>query len=158
MFLGQYAHTLDGKGRLILPARFRWSFTQAYVSCQTEGCLALWSPTAFEERAAEMKALMGNSATPEERNMARVFFAGAQEANPDGQGRITIPLNLREFAGVVPGAGVMVNGAGDYVEIWDAKVWARIQGLGEASMQSGSGQSGSGQPATGGMELVGAQS
>lgn len=151
MFLGQYAHTLDGKGRLILPARFRWNLTQAYVSCQTEGCLALWSPSAFEERATEMKTLMGNSATPAERNMARVFFAGAQEANPDGQGRIAIPQNLRDFAGLAK--GVMVNGAGDHVEIWDADAWARIQGQGEASTRSGE------RPAAGdtaGMELAGA--
>ena len=134
MFLGQYAHTLDGKGRLILPARFRWLLTQAYVSCQTEGCLALWAPSAFEARAAEMTAFMRNDATSRERNMARVFFAGAQEANPDSQGRIAIPPNLRDFAGLTK--TVMVNGAGDHVEIWDADMWARIQGQGESALHS----------------------
>ena len=86
------------KDRLILPARFRELLTQAYVTSQMDGCLALWAPAEFQARAEEMKERAKGSAA--DRTMARVFFAGAQEASPDRQGRIAIPANLRQFAGL----------------------------------------------------------
>ena len=82
-----------------------------------DGCLALWAPAEFQARAEEMKEQAKGS--PVERNMARVFFAGAQEASPDRQGRIAIPANLREFADLTRSGQVVVTGAWDHVEIWD---------------------------------------
>ena len=132
MFLGEFGHSLDPKGRLILPARFREQLTQAYVSGQIDGCLALWAPAQFEDQAREMNERRKGSAA--DRNMARVFFAGAQEASPDRQGRIAIPQSLREFAGLTH--EVVVTGAYDHVEIWDAEQWRRAKGVGESALHA----------------------
>jgi MraZ protein len=132
MFLGEFLHSLDPKGRLILPARFRDLLSQAYVTSEMDGCLALWAPTEFQARAAEMKNLA--KGTPVERSMSRVFFAGAQEASPDRQGRIAIPGSLRQFAGLSEERQVVVTGAWDHVEIWDVEVWERAKGAGESAL------------------------
>src|SRR5437868_2108076 len=108
MFLGEYQHSLDPKGRLILPVKFREALTQAYVTSQRDGCLALWAPTEFNARAEEMKELAKGSDL--DRAMARVFFAGAQEASPDRQGRIAIPANLRDYAGLALESQLVVTG------------------------------------------------
>ena len=132
MFLGEFFHSLDPKGRLILPARFRELLTQAYVTSQLDGCLALWTPAEFQSRAEEMKDLA--KGTPTERNMARVFFASAQEASPDRQGRIAIPANLRRFANLDEGRQVVVNGHFDHVEIWDLAAWEQARAAGESAL------------------------
>ena len=111
MFLGEHNHSLDAKGRVILPAKFRDQLDQAYVTSEVDGCLGLWPPGEFERRALEMKE---RARTGEEgRNVARFFFAGAQEASPDKQGRVALPLHLREFARLE--RDVVVNGAFDHV-------------------------------------------
>ncbi|MGH9190372.1 MAG: division/cell wall cluster transcriptional repressor MraZ [Acidimicrobiales bacterium] len=130
MFLGEFSHSLDPKGRVILPAKFRDQLTQAYVSSSTDGCLALWGPTQFEEQSKVMSEKLRGDAG--ERSMARVFFAGAQEANPDRQGRVAIPANLRRYAGL--GDNVVVAGAYDHVEIWDAAAWQGTWGAGEQEL------------------------
>ncbi|MEA2715918.1 MAG: transcriptional regulator MraZ [Actinomycetota bacterium] len=148
MFLGEFLHSLDPKGRLILPARFRELLTQAFVTSQLDGCLALWAPTEFQSRAEEMKE-RAKAADAAERNMARVFFAHAQEASPDRQGRIAIPANLRQFAQLDPESQVVVTGAWDHVEIWDVAVWERAKGAGESALHgapAAGGQSTAGQP------------
>ncbi len=132
MFLGEFLHSLDPKGRLILPARFRELLTQAYLTTQTDGCLALWAPAEFRSRAEEMKERAKGSTV--ERNMARVFFAEAQEASPDRQGRIPIPANLRQFAKLSDERQVVVTGAWDHVEIWDIAAWERAKGAGESAL------------------------
>lgn len=136
MFLGEYLHSLDPKGRLILPARFREALTQAFVTSQLDGCLALWTPAEFRSRAEAMNE-RAKSADPDERNMARVFFASAQEASPDRQGRIAIPTNLRQFAGLAEERQVVVTGAWDHLEIWDVDKWTLTKGAGEAALHAG---------------------
>ena len=133
MFLGENTHSLDAKGRLILPARYRDHLESAIVTSEIDGCLALWPPDEFEARSKEMKGKWRG--TPEERNQARVFFAGAQEANPDRQGRVALPVSLREFAHLEK--EVAVNGALDHVEIWDAATWREKKREGERSLTSG---------------------
>ncbi len=132
MFLGEFLHSLDPKGRLILPARFRDLLSQAYVTSQMDGCLALWTPAEFQVRAEEMKERAKGSDV--ERAMARVFFAGAQEASPDRQGRIAIPGNLRQYAGLELEKQVVVTGAWDHVELWDVAAWERAKGAGESAL------------------------
>ncbi len=73
--------------------------------------------------------------TAEDRNQARVFFAGAQEASPDKQGRVALPAPLREFAHLEK--EVAVNGALDHVEIWDAGIWREKKRQGEQSLARG---------------------
>src|SRR5215210_7265772 len=99
MFLGEFQHAVDPKGRVILPSRFRDGLGEGgYLAKQLDGCLAIWTPEEFETVAAEMreKARRG----PTERNAARSFFSGAVDVAPDRQGRIAIPPHLREFAGL----------------------------------------------------------
>lgn len=127
MFLGEHLHSLDAKGRVILPARFREELSEAYVTSEVDGCLALWPPEDFRRRAQEMKERARGG--PDDRNVARVFFAGAQEASPDRQGRVALPGHLREFAHLE--REVVVNGAFDHVEIWDAASWRGKKAAGE---------------------------
>ena len=130
MFFGEFQHSLDAKGRVILPARFREALERAFVTSEVDGCLALWPPDEFERRSLEMKDKWRGS--PVERNQARAFFAGAQDASPDKQGRVAIPQSLRDFAGLE--RDVAVTGAFDHVEIWDAATWARTKRSGEQGL------------------------
>ncbi|MEW6155749.1 MAG: division/cell wall cluster transcriptional repressor MraZ [Actinomycetota bacterium] len=131
MFLGEHNHALDAKGRLILPVKFRDQLQEgAFVTSETDGCLGLWPPADFERRALEMKER--SKGGPEDRNVARFFFAGAQDASPDRQGRVALPPHLRKFAGLE--RDVVVNGAWDHIEIWDAVVWQEKKLEGERAL------------------------
>jgi MraZ protein len=132
LFLGEYQHALDAKGRIILPARFRDQLGEhAYVTSEQDGCLALWTPEEFEVKAAEIK----DRSRRGERDVARVFFSGTVEASPDRQGRIAIPPGLREFAGLE--RDVVVVGLYDHVEIWDAGAWRDTKTTGERRLAEG---------------------
>ncbi|MGI9033111.1 MAG: division/cell wall cluster transcriptional repressor MraZ [Acidimicrobiales bacterium] len=130
MFLGEHSHSLDAKGRVILPSRFRDDLEAAFVTSEVDGCLALWPPDEFQRRSHQMKAKWDG--TPAERNQARVFFAGAQDASPDKQGRVAIPAPLREFAHLE--REVAITGAFDHVEIWDSATWAQTKRSGEQGL------------------------
>ena len=132
MFLGEHIHSLDAKGRVILPVRFREQLQAAFVTSEVDGCLGLWPPEDFERRAQEMKERSRGGA--EDRNVARFFFAGAQEASPDKQGRVALPAHLRDFAHL--DREVVVNGAFDHVEIWDAAIWREKKRSGEEALSS----------------------
>ena len=132
-FVGRYEHSLDGKGRLILPHRFRVPFDQrALVSKYSEGCLAVWTPDAFEEKAREMAPLFDGST--EDRNRARAFSVGSAELDLDSQGRIALPQYLREFARLTEGSNVLVMGALTHVELWNPNAWAVHEAAGDAML------------------------
>ena len=107
MFLGEYQHSLDTKGRVILPARFRDQLAEgAFVTKGRGGCLFVFTPKEFEEVATTVREQSKRGA--KELNAARVFFSGASEATPDKQGRVALPASLRNYAGLDPrrrGAG-----------------------------------------------------
>ena len=130
MFLGEHSHSLDSKGRIILPARFREQLAVAYVTSEVDGCLGIWPPADFEQRAREMKER--SKGNQEDRNVARFFFAGAQESSPDKNGRVALPQHLREFAHLEK--DVVINGAFDHVEIWDAAAWRERKASGERAL------------------------
>lgn len=120
MFLGEYQHTVDAKGRVILPARFRDQLEGGAVIAKTvDGCLGLYTMEAWGEVAEEIrqKAKLG----PTQRQAARTLFAGAAEVAADRQGRIAIPAHLREYADLE--RDVVVAGVYSRVEIWDARRW-----------------------------------
>jgi len=129
-FLGEHSHALDEKNRVILPVRFRDGLAGAYITSEIDGCLGLWPAEQFAERAAEMKERAKGSA--EDRSVARFFFAYAQEASPDKQGRVALPAPPPEFA--PPSKDVVINGAWDHVEIWDVAVWADKKAAGERAL------------------------
>ena len=121
MLLGEYAHTLDEKNRLTLPAKFRDSFVDGGVVTRgLDGCLYLFARPQWDDlvagRLAELDPLL-----EETRLMNRYFFSGAAEAEPDKQGRINVPAALIEHARL--GREVVVAGVHDHLEIWDRAVW-----------------------------------
>jgi MraZ protein len=128
MFLGEYTPTLDGKGRLTLPAKFREQLGTAYLTSEVERCLAIWPPAEFESRARELREAARHDAASHDR--AAFFFAGAQEVTPDNQGRIAIPPPLRDYAGLAEGQ-VVVTGAFDHVEIRPQQSWQEKKSRGE---------------------------
>lgn len=131
MFFGEYEHAVDVKGRLILPAKFREAFEGGgYLTKVIDGCLAVYTSEEFQVVAKEMqeKARRG----PVQRNVVRSFAAGTAEVVPDRQGRIALPANLRQFAGLKD--RVTVTGQINRLEIWDAEKWARVNAEGEAAM------------------------
>ena len=120
MFMGEYNHTIDAKGRLIVPSKFREQLGNEFVVTKgLDGCLFVYSNEEWqliEERFRE-KPLTSKDA----RKFMRFFFAGATSCEVDKQGRILIPANLREYAGIdkdVVSVGVLSR-----VEIWSKDRW-----------------------------------
>ena len=98
-FIGRFEHSLDAKGRLILPVKFRAEFEDGgFLSQYREGCLALWTPEEFERQMEAMQA--ASAAGRDERNLARVWASGSSEVEVDRSGRMPIPGYLRAFAGL----------------------------------------------------------
>ncbi len=120
-FYGRFEHTLDDKGRLTLPAKFRGQFEHGgYLSGHVDGCLALWTQEEFERQAEAMQARAALSQGG--RNLARLWSSSSIDLAADRQGRISIPAHLRTFAGLA--TDVLVNGAIDRIELWDPARWA----------------------------------
>lgn len=120
-FFGRYEHSLDPKGRVILPAKFRTHFEAGgYLTQYYEGCLALWAPDEFAIQMAAMEE--AQELGRPQRNLARVWASGTQEADVDKQGRLFIAPPLRSFAALE--SGVLVNGALNRIELWSPERWA----------------------------------
>jgi MraZ protein len=122
-FYGRYEHSLDPKGRVILPAKFRAHFERGgYLTQYHQGCLALWTPDEFERQSATMES--AQELGPAERNLARVWASGTQEVEVDRQGRVAIAPPLRVFARLDGDSGVLVMGAINRIELWSPERWA----------------------------------
>ena len=120
MFTGEYRHTVDEKGRLAVPARFRAQLDGgAVVARWLDECLAIFPKPAWEELATKVRGLPITDANA--RNFQRYLFAGAFEAELDRQGRVLVPQGLRQFAGL-EGEAVVV-GSLDHAEIWAPTRW-----------------------------------
>lgn len=120
-FFGRHEHSLDPKGRVILPSKFRQPFQDgAYLTQYRGRCLALWTPEEFETQTQLMQ--LAQTGSRAERDLARVWAAGTEEVDVDRQGRIAIAPHLREYARLVE--AVLVNGAMERVELWNPEVWA----------------------------------
>ena len=125
-FVGRYEHSLDAKGRVILPAKFRAAFERGgYLRENREGCLALWTLGEFERQMAAMQERAASGQT--DRNRARLWASTPQEVEVDRQGRMAITAQLREFADLEN--DVSVIGAIDRIELWNP---ARLGGAGAA--------------------------
>ena len=119
-FIGRYEHSLDAKGRVILPVKFRAPFEHGgFLSQFHDGCLALWTPDEFERQLESNQAR--SELGRDERNLARVWAGGSSEVEVDKSGRMPIPAYLRTFAQLE--AEVLVLGAIDRVELWSPPVW-----------------------------------
>jgi MraZ protein len=115
VFVGRFEHSLDGKGRLVLPAAFRADLRGGGVLAPWDRCLALWTPQGFDEAAQAMKLKVSSS--DQDMDVMRLFFSEARSVEPDGQGRFVIPEEHRALAGLV--RDTVVNGHYDRIEIWD---------------------------------------
>ena len=121
-FFGRYEHSLDDKGRVILPSKFRGPFEQGgYLTEYQDGCLSLWTPDEFEQQMESM--LERASAGKSDRNLARLWASTSHEVEVDRQGRMAIPSHLREFASLE--GDVLVHGAIDRVELWNPALWGQ---------------------------------
>ncbi len=133
-FVGRFEHSLDPKGRIVLPASFRSHFeTAGFLTKSSEGCLALVTPGRFHAIASEMVQLATDGGSSR-RAAKRAFGASAARISVDKQGRFAIPEELRLFAGLE--RDCVVVGAIDAVELWDASRWGSINAAGEALLAS----------------------
>ena len=122
MFLGEYQHSLDAKGRIILPSKFRGLLADGCVL--TRGlakCLAVYPPQEWENVSARLRE--SSQSNRQVRDFLRIWYASAVEEEPDKQGRITVPEHLREYAGLE--REVTVTGRGEFAEIWSRTAWAQ---------------------------------
>lgn len=131
MFLGEFQHSLDLKGRVILPAEFRPSLAEGAVVCAFPGgCLAVYTDEEFEKVSAEILEKLRTG--EHDLDAARAFFADAREVTPDRQGRVAIPQSLRDYA--VLEKDVTVTGALTRIEIWDTGRWRDRKLAGRSSL------------------------
>ncbi len=115
MFMGEYNHTIDAKGRLIVPSKFREILGDVFVVTKgLDGCLFVYDNEEWKLFEEKLRALPITN--KEARQFVRFFLAGATEAEVDKQGRILIPNVLREFAGITK--DVVLVGVGSRIEIW----------------------------------------
>jgi MraZ protein len=123
VFVGEFQHTLDGKGRVVLPARFRAALENGCVLTKGQDeCVFVWSTDDWQEEAERMKKLPRTDRRF--RGYARSFFSGAVPQDLDGQGRVTIPQNLRSYAGLDKELAVV--GVAERIEIWDVERWQEV--------------------------------
>ena len=120
MFLGQFQHALDEKGRLMIPARFRELLDGgAYITQGFDRCLMVMTESYFKQVYDNLNAM--NLADPNARLMRRMIFANAYPVEVDKVGRVLVPQNLREFANL--NGEAIVAGQGEYFEVWTPAAW-----------------------------------
>ncbi len=120
MFFGTYTPRLDDKGRIFLPAKFRDELAEGLVVTRgQERCLYVWSLEEFGKLTERLREVPVTNKSA--RDYMRMFFAGASDETPDKQGRVTIPLMLRDYASL--SKDCIVIGAMNRVEIWDSASW-----------------------------------
>jgi len=126
MFMGEYSHTIDVKGRLIIPARFREGLGDRFVVTKgLDNCLFVYPQDEWGALEQKLKSLPFTRA--DARAFVRFFFSGASECEVDKQGRILIPANLREYAQL--SKDVVVLGVSSRVEIWSKEQWDQYNNL-----------------------------
>lgn len=120
MFIGEYLHNLDDKGRLAVPKKFRSDLSKgAVVTRGLDNCLFLYTKTEWKKLADKLAQLPFSQANT--RAFARLMLAGAMDVTVDSQGRIMVPDYLRSFAGLKK--EIIVAGLYNRLELWDQKNW-----------------------------------
>ena len=134
MFYGEFEHTIDRKGRVIIPAKFRQALKThdvhtLFLTRGLDGCLFLF--TEAEWRAAENKIKQIPFTKGEGRKFNRLFFSGAVEVAPDGLGRLLVPKTLKDFAQIKQ--DIVIVGVSTRIEVWAKEKW---QAFYDASRQT----------------------
>ena len=123
MFLGQFDHSIDAKGRMAVPAKFRGQLEKGAVISKGMGtCLSVYTMQHWEEKSAE---LVEGKTSEQLRDFERRIYPSASEVELDGQGRLVIPVRLRVYASL--DSEVTVAGVRDHIEIWDRTIWLEYQ-------------------------------
>ena len=123
MFMGEYNHSIDAKGRLIIPSKFRDTLGDEFVVTKgLEGCLFVFEKYDFETFMDKLNEKSDLEAKV--RKIKRFFISGAQEMEPDKQGRMLVPQVLREYAGLEK--EVVFAGVGGHIELWDKAKWEDV--------------------------------
>lgn len=124
MFLGEYHHNLDNKGRVAVPAKFRDKLSPgAIITRGLDNCLFVFAGQEWEQLAAKLVSLPLSQANS--RAFARLMLAGAMDVSVDGQGRILVPDYLRKYAALKK--EVVIAGLYSRMEIWDADAWEKYK-------------------------------
>lgn len=120
MFFGEYEHSIDLKGRLNLPSKFRDKLSETfYVTKGFDHCLFIYDEVEWRNFEEKLKTLPVTDKNA--RNFVRLFFAGAQDCVADKQGRFVIPQNLREYAGLEK--DIVIIGVSNRIEVWSKTAW-----------------------------------
>lgn len=123
MFLGEFEHTIDDKGRLTIPAKFRPELEGGVVVTRgLDGCLWAYSRVEWEKLAEKIAQMPTTNQAA--RNFARFMFSSAFDSVPDRQGRVIISQNLRDYAGIEN--ETVVIGVMNRVEIWNPEKWSQV--------------------------------
>lgn len=121
IFAGEYEHRIDPQGRVAIPARFKMAFLDGIVLGRAyDNCVVAYTPEEWERAAADISQQPNTSSSA--RKLARLTFSGAYVGALDRSGRVVIPVQLREYAGL--GEDVIIVGTGRFIEIWSATAWS----------------------------------
>lgn len=136
MFYGEYLHSIDRKGRLILPAKFRevakGSFIEKFfVTRGLDKCLFMFSEEEWRSQESKFKAI--SFTKQQARTFNRLYFSGAVEVAPDKQGRILLPPYLKDFAEIKK--DVVIVGVSNRIEIWAKGKWQEFYGSSRQSFE-----------------------
>lgn len=137
MFYGEFIHSLDNKGRLILPAKIRDmakenNIEKFFLTRGLDRCIFMFSE--FEWQNQEQKFRNMPFTKQESRTFNRLFFSGAAEIIPDKQGRFIIPQYLKDFAEIERDA--MIIGVSNRIEIWDKTLWQKFYSQSQEGFES----------------------
>jgi len=124
MFYGEFAHSLDRKGRLIIPSKFREAIKEAYaeklyITRGLDKCLFVFTEEEWKVQETKFKSMPFTKS--EHRKFNRIFFSGASDSTPDKQGRILLPGYLKDFASIKK--EVVFIGVSNRIEIWAKELW-----------------------------------
>ncbi|MBI2886451.1 MAG: division/cell wall cluster transcriptional repressor MraZ [Chloroflexi bacterium] len=126
MFLGKFSHSLDDRGRVAIPARFRDEFEAGLViSRGFERCLTVYTPAGWEELKSRLAGLSFTQG--DARRVLRAIFSLAFDGRLDGQGRVLVPQELRQYAEIHE--SVTIVGVDDHLELWEPARWAAEQAI-----------------------------
>jgi MraZ protein len=128
MFIGEYQHSVDDKGRVAIPGKFRsYLASGAVVTRGLDNCLVLYTKEEWSKMAEKLSSLPLSQQNA--RAFARLMLAGAMDVEMDKQGRIILPSYLKQFAGITK--EVIIAGLFNRLEIWSADAWKEYRGKAE---------------------------
>jgi MraZ protein len=136
MFYGEFEHTLDRKGRLIIPSKFREALKEAYaeklyITRGLDKCLFIFTEEEWKIQESRFRSMPFTKS--EHRKFNRIIFSGAQDIVPDKQGRILLPSYLKEYASVKK--EVFFIGVSNRIEIWSKELWKEFYSSSKESFE-----------------------